>query len=349
MEDPHFALAGHVIGGGSAFVVAEIAQAHDGSLGMAHAYIDAIADAGAHAVKFQTHFADAESTRDETFRVPLSAQDATRFDYWRRMEFTESQWARLAVHATDRGIIFLSSPFSTAAVHLLERLAVPAWKIGSGELASSDLLDAVIATRKPILLSSGMSTYDEIGVAIQRCRAGGCEVAVFQATTRYPVRFEEVGLNVLAELKSRFNCPVGLSDHSGSIWPSVAAVALGAAIVEVHVVFDRRSYGPDVSSSLTVDELALLVSGCHAISTMRRHPVDKDVRAEELQPMRELFSRSVAPADDLPAGAILSRDLLTTKKPGTGIPSSELDRLVGRRLRRDVRADRLLRWEDVDG
>lgn len=349
MHELQFTLAGRPLGGeAAAFVVAEVAQAHDGSLGMAHAYIDAVADAGADAVKFQTHLAETESTLDEPFRVPPSGQDATRFDYWRRMEFSPDQWLGLAAHAAERGIVFLSSPFSVAAVELLDRVGVPAWKIGSGEVVSEELLDAVVATRKPVLLSSGMSTYAEIGAAVDRCRGGGSDVAVLQATSRYPVAFEEVGLNVLTELRSRFTCPVGLSDHSGTIWPSLAAVTLGAAIVEVHVVFDRRSYGPDVSSSLTIDELGLLVAGCEAISIMRRHPVDKDARAAELSTMRELFSKSVAAVVDLPEGAVLTRESLTTKKPGSGIPPADLNSLIGRRLRHAVRADRLLRWEDVD-
>lgn len=349
MENRGFAVAGRAIADDAApFVVAEVGQAHEGSLGMAHAYVDAVADAGADAVKFQTHLADAESTREEWFRIPMSGQDATRFDYWRRMEFAPDEWERLARHATNRGLIFLSSAFSTAAIELLEALGVPAWKVGSGEVASPELLDSLIATGKPILLSSGMSTYAELRGAVERCRGGGCDVAVLQATSRYPVRLEQVGLNVLEELRSRFDCVVGLSDHSGSIWPSVAAVALGAAIVEVHVVFDRRSYGPDVSSSLTLDELALLVAGCRSVWTMRRHPVDKDAEVAELAPMRDLFSRSVAPVEDLATGTVLTRQVLTTKKPGTGIPPSEIDRLIGRRLRRAVAADRLLSWDDID-
>ena len=156
-------IAGREIGPGQpALIVAEIAQAHDGSLGLAHAFMDAIADAGADAVKFQTHIASAESTIDEPFRVRFSQQDATRYDYWRRMEFEPEQWQRLANHARERGLVFLSSPFSVAAVELLRDIGMPAWKIGSGEFASADLWQAMAETGAPILYSTGMSKLSEI-------------------------------------------------------------------------------------------------------------------------------------------------------------------------------------------
>lgn len=329
------------------FVIAEVGQAHDGSLGMAHAYIDAVADAGGDAVKFQTHIADAESTRDEPFRIQLSGQDQSRFEYWRRMEFSPEQWGGLNEHARKRDVAFLSSAFSKRAVDILEKIGVPAWKVGSGEVQSNELLDAMAATGKPVLLSSGLSTFEELGEAVRRCRDAGAPVATLQCTTRYPVDMEQVGLNVIDELKTRFRCPAGLSDHSGSIWPSVAALAIEASLIEVHVVFDRRAYGPDVSSSITIDELAQLVSARDAISAMKQNPVDKDAMAEGLEDTRALFHKSVALTKALPAGTVLTADALTTKKPGTGIPATESQSLIGRRLRNDVPADRLLRPEDL--
>src|SRR6185312_6966331 len=135
------------------YLIAEVAQAHDGSIGMAHAFIDAAADAGVDAIKFQTHIADAESTLDEKFRIKMSGQDQTRYDYWKRMEFSAEEWAGLSQHARERGLTFLSSVFSVPALQLLDRLGVPAWKFGSGEIVTSDLLDAAIATGKPLLIS----------------------------------------------------------------------------------------------------------------------------------------------------------------------------------------------------
>ena len=142
-------------------IIGEIAQAHDGSLGTAHAYIDAVAAAGADAVKFQTHIAAAESSPSEPWRVKFSLQDATRFEYWKRMEFTEEQWIGLKEHANSRNLIFISSPFSIEAVNLLERVGVAAWKVASGEVGNAPMLSRMISTGLPIMLSSGMSSIDE--------------------------------------------------------------------------------------------------------------------------------------------------------------------------------------------
>lgn len=342
-----FRVGNHRLGDGPALVIAEVAQAHDGSLGMAHSYIDAAAAAGAGAVKFQTHIAAAESTLDEPFRVPMSGQDLTRYDYWRRMEFTPEQWARLAVHAAERGLIFLSSPFSVEAVRLLAALDMAAWKIGSGEVFDHAILDTMAGTGRPILLSSGMSGYAEIEQGVAAVRDRGLDVAVFQCTSRYPTELTQIGLNVLDELRRRFACPVGLSDHSGQLYPGLAALALGAELIEMHVAFDRRQYGPDAKASLTFDELAQLTRANEAFALMRANPVDKDRMAEEMAPMRALFSKSVAVREALPAGTVLSADMLTVKKPGTGIPAAERERLIGRCLARAVSPERLLRPEDL--
>ncbi len=264
------------------FLVAEVAQAHDGSLGAAHAYIDAAADAGVDAVKFQTHIADAESTLDEPFRVKFSQQDETRYAYWKRMEFTPEQWAGLAAHASERKLIFLSSAFSVAAVDLLKKLGMAAWKVGSGEVGTHDLLDAMLAAGGPILLSTGMSTYAEIGDVVTRLRQRGAEVALFQCTSRYPVSLTEVGLNVIDELRQRFKCPAGLSDHSGTVYPALAAMAQGADMVEAHIVFDKRMFGPDTPASLTVEEFKQVARARDAIAEMLAHPVDKDRLAGDL-------------------------------------------------------------------
>jgi N-acetylneuraminate synthase len=330
------------------YLIAEVAQAHDGSLGFAHAFIDAAVEAGADAIKFQTHFSDEESTRDEQFRVKFSKQDASRFDYWKRMEFTDEQWAGLADHAREKKLAFISSAFSGRAVELLARLGMPAWKVASGEVLSPGFLQRLAATGKPVLLSSGMSPYGEIETAFQVLRDTGAPVAILQCTSRYPTELKDVGLNVIDELRRRFGCPVGLSDHSGQVYPALIAMARGANIIEAHITLDKRMFGPDVSSSLTVEEFCLLSRTRDAITTLDANPVDKDAMADEMTGMRELFQKSVAARTPLPAGTLLTRDMLTTKKPATGIPAGEIGRLVGRRLLRAVVPDRVLTWSDVD-
>ncbi len=344
-----FELGGKTIGNGLCpFIIAEVGQAHDGSLGLAHCFIDAAAKAGVDAIKFQTHIAMEESTLDEPFRVKFSRQDDTRLDYWRRMEFTGEQWAGLAEHAKEKGLIFLSSAFSIAAVDLLQRLEIPAWKVGSGEFWSSQLLQAMIDTGKPLLVSTGMSRWDEIELISQSLETKSHAHALLQCTSRYPTKLNEVGLNVVAEMQNKLECPIGLSDHSGSIFPSIAAMARGVALIEVHITLSNFMFGPDISSSLTVDELSQLVAARDAFVIMDTNLVDKDNMAEELASMRSIFSKSITLAKDLPAGSVLEKEHLCLKKPGTGIPFSDLDRVVGKRLINDGHADCLLKWDNIE-
>jgi N-acetylneuraminate synthase len=330
------------------FLIGEVAQAHDGSLGMAHAFIDAIAATGADAVKFQTHIADAESTPAEPWRVKFSPREETRFDYWKRMEFSESEWAGLRRHADAAGLYFLSSPFSAEAVGLLERIGVAAWKIASGELTNPLVIEPIAALGQPVIISTGMSYVDEIDQAVDQLRAKGVPLAVLQCTSAYPCPPERVGLNLIPQLKARYDCPVGLSDHSGTIFPSLAAAALGAEVFEVHVTLSREMFGPDVSASVTTSELKQMVDGVRFIDSMLGSPIDKDKLAETLLPVRQAFTKSLVARVYLPAGTVLRADHLTARKPGTGVAASRLASVIGTRLRRDVPADTMLGESDLD-
>jgi N-acetylneuraminate synthase len=329
-------------------IIGEVAQTHDGSLGLAHAFIDALANAGADAVKFQTHIAAAESTPDEPWRVKFSPQDATRYDYWKRMEFTEQQWLGLKRHADERGLLFLSSPFSIASVELLARVGITAWKIASGEVSNTPMFERLLATGLPILLSTGLSPISEIDAAVERVRSRGLPLAVLQCTSAYPCPPEKVGLNVIALLRERYGCAVGLSDHTGTIYPGLAAAALGIEVLEVHVTLSREMFGPDVQASVTTSELRQLVEGIRFIEKMVTHPVDKDEMADETSPLRNLFTKSVVACVDLQAGTLLLPEHLTVKKPGTGIPADSIREVIGRRLKHNVRQDEILRAESLE-
>jgi N-acetylneuraminate synthase len=344
-----FNIGDHRVGPGQpCLIVAEVAQAHDGSLGTAHAYIDAIADSGADAVKFQTHIAEAESTHDEPWRVKFSRQDATRYDYWKRMEFNEEQWCGLKKHADERGLLFLSSPFSFEAVDLLDRIGVAAWKIPSGETANLPMLDMIIATELPIILSTGMSPLSEIDYAVNRVKLRGVPLAVLQCTTAYPCPPEKVGINMIPLFKERYDCAVGLSDHSGTIYPSLAAAAIGIQVVEVHITFSREMFGPDVPASIVIHELRQLVEGIRFIEKMINNPVDKAVMAQNAKELRSMFTKSIVARRNLEAGMILTNEDVTLKKPGTGIPAKRLPKIIGRRLKRSIAADELISEEDYD-
>jgi N-acetylneuraminate synthase len=329
-------------------VIAEVAQNHDGSLGMAHAFIDAAADSGADAIKFQTHIAAAESTPSEPWRKPFSDQDATRIDYWKRMEFSEAHWSGLREHARKRDLRFISSPFSLEAAELLTRVGVDAWKVASGEISNPDLLDVMSATGLPIMLSTGMSPSGEIDVAVERIQKSGAPLAVMQCTSIYPCPPELVGLNLIPTFRERYGCAVGLSDHSATIYPGLAAATLGIEVLEVHLTLSREMFGPDVVASITPTEMRQLVDGIHFIERMRANPASKDELPESVTSLRGIFMKSVVVRDDLPAGTVLREEHLTTKKPGSGIPAGELPSLVGRRLRKAVDRDTLLALEDLE-
>jgi len=330
-----------------ALIIAEIAQNHDGSLGACHAYIDALAEAGAHAVKFQTHIASEESTLDEQFRVKFSQQDDSRYDYWCRMEFTELQWAGLKAHADEKGIEFLSTPFSVAAVEMLDRFGVPVWKVGSGDTVSRELIDVMIKTRRPIIVSTGMSSWSEIDEVTDILKRSDTKFAILQCTSMYPTPLKYTGLNLLDELQKRYGCRVGLSDHSGSLTPAMTAIGRGYKMIELHATFDRRMFGPDVSSSVTVDEIGQLVHYAKGVAKLDSNPVDKNEMAVMLKSQKELFAKSVALKADRPFGHVIAASDITSKKPGSGIPWDEKDQVIGRCLKRDVTNNTLLKLEDL--
>jgi N-acetylneuraminate synthase len=329
-------------------VIAEIGQNHDGSLGTAHAYIDAVAATGADAIKFQTHIAEAESTPGEPWRVRFSRQDDTRYQYWKRMEFTEEQWQGLARHATERGLIFLSSAFSLQAFEMLDLIGMPAWKVGAGEITNLPMIERMARTGKPVLLSSGLASWEDLDAAVAAVKGATGTFGIFQCTTAYPCAPENLGLNVIGELRRRYGCPVGLSDHSGTIYAGLAAAALGVEMLEVHTVFSRECFGPDVPASITTADLARLVEGVRFIGRALANPVDKQRMSEELADLRVMFGKSIVAARDLPAGRRLQESDLALKKPGNGIPAARFADVINGKLKRAVAADTALTEDDIE-
>lgn len=329
-------------------IIAEIGQAHDGSLGILHSYIDALANTGVDILKFQTHIAEAESSKYEPFRVHFSYEDKTRFDYWERMSFSAEQWAGIKEHCEAVGLEFMSSPFSLAAVELLESLEVKRYKIGSGEISNLLLLERIGRTGKPIILSSGMSSFDELKSAVDFLKPYGNAVSLLQCTTSYPTTAENVGLNVIGELKQLFpENEIGFSDHSGNIYAGLAAVSLGSRLLEFHVTFDKRMFGPDTSSSLTIDEVSQLVQGVRFIERALKNSIDKT----DLTPfagVKNIFEKSLAVNKTLPKGHLLQAEDLEAKKPsGQGVPARQFKSIVGKALKRELAQYDFLRYEDL--
>ena len=328
-------------------IIAEIAQAHDGSLGMAHSYITAVAKTGCNAIKFQTHIAEAESSIHEPFRVKFSKQDATRMEYWKRMEFTLEQWKGLKAHCDEVGLEFMSSPFSNAAVDLLEEVGVKRYKVGSGEVNNFVLLEKIAQTKKPVIISSGMSSYVELDKTITFLKARNVDFSILQCTTAYPTQPKEYGFNVIQELKNRYNVTVGFSDHSSSTEACIAATALGAEVLEFHVVFDKEMFGPDAKASLTMEETSQLVKAVKNIEIALQNPVDKSDNSN-FDSLKSIFEKSLAINKNLKAGDIISFSDLETKKPkGFGILASEYEKVLGKKINKDLSQWGFLNYDDL--
>lgn len=328
-------------------LIAEIAQAHDGSLGILHSYIDALAETGIQTLKFQIHIADAESSQWENFRVPFSYIDKTRQEYWRRMEFTKMQWQEIKQHCEEKNLEFLATPFSIAAVDLLEELKVRRYKIGSGSVSDLLMIDKIAETGKPVILSSGMSDWIELEKAIHHIQKYHNQISILQCTTAYPCPPENLGLSVIPEMKNRFKLPIGFSDHSGTMYAGVAAVAVGAELLEFHVVFDKRMFGPDAKASLTLDEVKQLVE---AVEFTEKAIQNTDFKKDSKQfaELKKNFGQSLAVNKNLPADHILLKQDLESKKPaGHGIPSGEYEKLIGKKLIHSLSKYDFINWSDV--
>lgn len=325
------------------FLIAEIGSVHDGSFGNALKLIEAAAASGADAVKFQTHIASAETLRDAP--MPPYFKGEPRFEYFERTGFKPGQWRALKAACEAAKVTFLSSPFSLEAVDLLEDVGVGAYKIPSGEVSNLPLLERIARTGKPALLSSGMSDWTELDAAVAALRRGG-PLCVLQCSSAYPCPPERVGLNVLAEMRARYGCAVGFSDHTLGYAAPAAAATLGAETIEKHFTFSRAMYGSDAANSMEPAEFKVLSAMLREIRTMRASPVDK-ADTSPYRDMKRIFEKSVVSARDLAAGSTLAEADLAFKKPGDGIPAARWRELLGKRLKRAVPADRKLAFEDL--
>ena len=329
------------------FILAEVGQAHDGSLGILHSYIDALSQAGVDAVKFQMHIAKAESSEYEPFRVKFSYEDNSRYDYWKRMEFSLDQWHEIKRHCDDVGVEFVCSPFSNMSVDWLIDLNVQKYKIGSGEVGNFLMLEKIAKTGKEIILSSGMSSFNELDETINFLKKFDNKISILQCTTKYPTDSKDIGLNVIEELRNRYNIEVGLSDHSGVIYPSLAAVSLGAKILEFHAVFDKNMFGPDSNSSLTISEITQLVEGVRFIEESLENKIDKS-DTSKFKNLKDIFEKSLAINKNMKSGEVITFDDLEAKKPSNkGIPAKLFKHVIGKKLKNNIKKWDFLKEGDV--
>ena len=326
-------------------IVAEVGSVHDGSFGNAKQMIRLAANLGVDAVKFQTHIAEAETLRSAP--NPSYFRDEGRLEYFKRTAFSLEQHLELRDCAEECGVEFMSSPFSLEAVDLLEEVGVRSYKVASGEITNHPLLISIANTGKRVILSSGMSDWEELDQAIDLLEKNGSgPLSLLQCTSEYPCPPEHAGINVMEEMGARYGLPVGFSDHTVGSAVAILAICRGACFIEKHLTFHRGMYGSDARNASTPEEFAQLVEAIRTVERAEANPVDKDGFVQSLRHMKQTFEKSIVSATELPKGHVLQERDLAYKKPGDGIPARRFKELKGRQLKTAVSPDHPFAWDD---
>lgn len=326
-------------------LVAEIGQAHDGSLGNLLSMVQKLCSLRVDAIKLQHHIAEAESSEFEQFRKKFSVQDATRQDYWRRMEIPLVIMREIKEIVETAGKQFLCTPFSLRAVDELEEIGVDAYKIGSADINNRLLIARIAETRKPVIISSGTKDDVAMDAAVNLLRPTAPSLTIMHCTSAYPTPMSSVDLLGIERLRSRYGLPVGLSDHSGKIWPAIFALAHGASHAELHFAWSRDQFGPDSSSSITSEEFETIADAIAAWDTCHISVSDRKV-AEELARVRTVFTRSVRLRQSIAVGDCLTlRHLEAFKPSGLGITTDAAVASIGRIAQRDIPIGTILTTE----
>jgi len=350
VANPIVSIAGRQVGGDAPpLVVAEAGVNHNGDPALALALVDAAADAGADAVKFQAFAADSLASADapQAAYQRERAPAATQLEMLRVLELSPAAWRAIRDRAVERGIAFFASPFDAGSLRLLLDLDVPAIKVGSGDLTNLPLLRAVAAAGRPVVLSTGMATLDEVEAAVAALRAAGDPpLVLLHCTSAYPAPAEAANLSAMSTLRAAFDVPVGYSDHTLGIATSIAAAALGAALVEKHLTVDRSLPGPDHAASIEPAELAALVDGVRIAHAAIGDGIKRPAAVEG--ELTRLARRSLVAARDLAAGATISAADLDARRPADGISPMRLDEVIGRRAARELPAGHRLTAVDLD-
>lgn len=331
------------------FIIAEAGVNHNGSLDLGLRLIEAAKETGADAVKFQTFSADRLVTRQAekaVYQKQTTPTAESQYRMLKKLELGPGDHAFLLKRAKELGIIFLSSPFDPEGADLLEKLDVPMIKIPSGEITNHPLIRHIARMRKPVILSTGMSTLGEIEEAIEIIYSEGNRgVTLLHCVTEYPAPFEQINLRAIQTLKQAFKVPVGYSDHSPGTEIAMAAVALGAEMIEKHFTLDRTLEGPDHRASLEPSELKQMVTAIRNIEKALGDGIKKPAPCELKN--REIARKSVVAACRINPGEKITLDKVTMKRPGDGIAPRDLEKILGLAVSRVVEADEPLRWDDL--
>lgn len=331
------------------FIVAEAGVNHNGNVDLAKQLIDAAKDAGADAVKFQVFKADKlimRNTEKANYQKATADSKESQYELMKRLELTENNFKELADYANKKEIIFLASPYDQEGVDLLYEIDVPAFKVASGEITNFPLLKHIANKGKPIILSTGMSTLGEVDEALRVIRDHGVEdIVLLHCITSYPTKIEDVNLTAMQMMKCAFKLPVGFSDHTlGMIMP-IAAVALGAVVIEKHFTMNRNLSGPDHNASLEPYELRDMVTAIRNVERALGDGIKRPTGNEE--EIKKLARRSIIAGVDIPKGTVITEKMLDFKRPGTGISPKYINMIVGKRAKKIIESNELIDWNMI--
>jgi N,N'-diacetyllegionaminate synthase len=336
--------------GHSVFIIAEAGVNHNGDLEMARKLVEVAVAAGADAVKFQTFRAEAVASPNAPkaqYQIDTTGNSETQLEMLRRLELSPRAHHEIQELCRQSGIIFLSTPFDEAAADLLAQLEVPAFKISSGDITNLPLLAHVARKGKPVILSTGMSDLDEVAEAVTAIQnEGSDQLILLHCVTNYPASATDINLRAMRTMTEAFGVPVGYSDHTTGIEIPMAAVALGACVIEKHFTLDRDLPGPDHRASLEPAELRAMIEGIRkveaALGDGRKAPA-----SSELDTAR-IARRSLVAVGDISAGSRIVREMIAAKRPGTGLPPAKLSLILGRTALVDITAGSMLALEMFD-
>lgn len=334
----------HKIGDGfKTFIIAEGCDNHMGNLDVAKEMCRQAKLAGADCIKFQHHLPDEEMLKE----VPMSSNfEIPLYDFLKLHALTLDQHIELLNYCKEIGILYLCTPFSLKAAYELNEIGVSAFKIGSGEMTDIPTIKAIAKLGKPMIVSTGMSTLEEIERTYKVLVESGVEFAFTNCLSEYPPKYEDVNLNVIGKMKKCFpKAIIGHSDHTPDLYTCYAAVALGAKIIEKHVILNKQTPGPDQSVSIDFEELYRLVDGIHKIESALG---DQKIVHTNEKDIREWAFRSIVSIREIKMGEIITQDMIWSKRPGTGIPSHRMNEVIGKRAIKDIEANTLLKWEDLE-
>jgi len=337
-----FNIAGRPVGDGApCFIIAEAGVNHNGDIGLARKLIEVAAAAGADAVKFQTFRAEdmvTGSAEKAPYQKETTGSEESQIDMLKKLELSRDDFEELSGYACKEGLIFLSTPFDKGSVDLLDDIDVPAFKIASSDITNIPLLAHVAGKKKPVILSTGMSTLAEVQAALGQMRQQGAkEIVLLHCVSSYPARIEESNLRAMATLRQTFNMPVGLSDHTPGITVPVAATALGACIIEKHFTLDKEMPGPDHRASLSPGELKEMVKAVRDTEKALGDGEKRPTASEEKN--KQAVRRSIVAAVDIPAGTVITEEMLGLKRPGTGLSPGLIKAVIGLKAVGDISKD----------